>query len=73
MLTLTFEEISSKIGFDDNAKSNIRVEDIGKDISLITIEIVMRDQIPETIHNPEFDIIVHLHPSDGTHWDLVIR
>ena len=53
--------------------SNIRIEAIGKDISIIPKEIVMRDQTPETIYDPEFNIIVNLHPSDGTHWVLVIR
>ena len=42
--------------------SNIRIEDMGKDISLTPIEIVMRDQKPETIHDPNFNIIVNLHP-----------
>ena len=32
--------------------SKIRIEDIGKDISLTPIEIVMRDQTPEIINDP---------------------
>ena len=53
--------------------SNIKIEDIGKDISLTSIEIIMRDQKAETIHDPEFNIIVIPHPTDCTHWVSVIR
>ena len=48
--------------------SDIRIKDIGKDISLTPIEIVMRDQSPKTICEPNSNIIVNLHPADGTHW-----
>ena len=48
-------------------------KDIGKDISLTPIEIVMRDENPDIINDNNFNIIVNLHPSDGTHWVLVIR
>ena len=67
MLILSFEKFNNKFGIDNKAMSNIRIEDIGKDISLTPIEIVMRDQKPETIHDPEFNIIANLHPTDGTH------
>ena len=40
MLTLTFEEFNKKFNIDDNAMSDIRIKDIGKDISLTPIEIV---------------------------------
>ena len=73
MLILSFEEFKNKFGIDNNAMSNITIEDIGQDISLIPIEIVMRDQKPDSFANPEFNIIVNLHPNDGTHWVLVIR
>ena len=53
--------------------SNIRIDDIGKDISLTPIEIVMRDQTPLTINNNKSNIIVNLHPTDGTHWVIVQR
>ena len=53
--------------------SNIRSEDIGRDISLTPIERVMRNETPETIFENSFNIIVNLHPTDGTHWVLVIR
>ena len=53
--------------------SDIRIEDIGKDISLTPIEIVMRDQSPDNTSEPNFEIIVNLHPTHGTHWVLVIR
>ena len=33
----------------------------------------MRDESPEMIKEPNFNIIVNLHPTDGTHWLLVIR
>ena len=43
--------------------SNIKKGDIGKDISLTTIEIVMRDQTPNNINENNFIIIVNLHLS----------
>ena len=33
----------------------------------------MRDENPKTIRELNFNIIVNLHPTDGTHWVLVIR
>ena len=48
-------------------------KDIGKDISLTPIEIVMRDENTDNINDNNFNIIVNLHPTDGTHWVLVIR
>ena len=33
----------------------------------------MRDEKPEMINETNFNIIVNLHPTDGTHWVLVIR
>ena len=33
----------------------------------------MRDETPLTINDDDFNIIVNLHPTDGTHWVLVIR
>ena len=53
--------------------SNIKREDIGRDISLIQIEIIMRDQKTDNINDKHFNIIVKLNPPDGTHWFLVIR
>ena len=73
MLILTFEETNNKFGMNNNAMSIIRVKDIGEDISLTPIEIVMRDQTPEMIRELNFNIIRNLHPTDGTHWVLVIR
>ena len=52
---------------------NTRIDDIGNDINISPREIIIRDQKPETIHDPEFNIFVNLHPTDGTHWVLVIR
>ena len=78
MLILTFEEVNNKFGIDNKPAKNIRIKDIIRDISLIPIEIVMRDQKPETnldprsgFANTEFNIIIH--PTDGTNWVLVIR
>ena len=53
--------------------SNNEIEDIGRYISLIPIEIVMRGQTPGNINDNNFNIIVNLHPTDGTHWVLVMR
>ena len=73
MLITSIEEFNNKFGIDNKAMSNTRIEDIGKDISLTPIEILMRDQKPETIHGPNFKIIVNLHATDGKHCVLVIR
>ena len=80
MLILTFEEFNNKFNIDNKAMSDIRIKDIGKDISLTLIEIVMRDETPDSIREtvspigePNFNIIVNLHPTDGTHWVLVIK
>ena len=43
--------------------SDIRIKDIDKDIRLTPIEIVMRDQSPKTISEPNSNIIVNLHPT----------
>ena len=51
MRTLTFEEFINEFGIDNKARSNIRIEDIGENISITPIEIVVIDQIPETIIN----------------------
>ena len=73
MLILTFEEFNNKFNIDNNAMIDIRIKDIGKDISLIPIEIVMRDQTPDSIRDPNFNNFVNLHPTEDTHWVLVIR
>ena len=43
MLILIFEEINDKFGIGNKAMSNMRIEDLGTDISLTPIEMVMRD------------------------------
>ena len=80
MLIPTFEEFNNKFNIDNNAISDIRIKDTGKDISLTPIENVMRDETPDIIREtaspirePNVNIIVNLHPTEGTHWDLVIR
>ena len=73
MLTLTFEEFINNFIIDNSAMSDIRIKDIGKDISLTPIEIVMRDQTPDNTSKTNSNIIVNVHPTEGTHWGLVIR
>ena len=80
MLILTFEEFNNKFNIDNNAMSDIRMKYIGKDISLTPIEVVMRDETPDSIREtaspigePNFNIIVSLHPIEVSHWVLVIR
>ena len=41
MLILTFEEFNNKFSVDNEPMSSIRIKDIGKDISLTPIEIIM--------------------------------
>ena len=72
MLILTFGEFNNKFGIDNKAMSNIRIEDIGKHISLTSIEILMRNQKSDNTSEHNFNFIVNLHPTDGTHWVLVI-
>ena len=71
MLILTFKAFNNEFGVDNEPMSNIRIKDICKDI--IPIEIIMRDEKPEMFNKTDFNIIVNLHPTDGTHWVLVIR
>ena len=42
MLILSFEGFNNKFNIHNSAKSDIRIKDIGKDISLTPIEIIMR-------------------------------
>ena len=73
MLILTFEEFNIKFNIDNNVMSEIRIKDIGKDISLTPNELVMRDQSPKTICEPNSNIIVNLQPTDVTQWVLIKR
>ena len=73
MLILSFEEFNKKYDIDNKAMCNIKIEDICRDISLIPIQIVTRDQKPDNINDNNFNVIFNLHPTDGTHWVLVIR
>ena len=68
MLNLTSEEFNNKFNIDNNAMSDIRIKDIGKDISLTPIENVMRDDKPEVVSELNSNIILNLHPTEGTHW-----
>ena len=71
MLILTFEEFNNKFNIDNSAMSDIRIKDIGKNISLTQIEIAMRDQIPDNTSETNSNIIVNLRPTEGIHWVLV--
>ena len=71
MLILTFRDFNNKFNNDNNAMSDIRIKDIGKDISLTPIEILMRDHTLNNTSEPNFNTIVNLHPTEGTHWVLV--
>ena len=73
MLILNFEEFNNKFNIDNSAMSDIRINDIGKHISLTPIEIVMRDDKAEMVSEPNSNIIVNLNPTEDTHWVLVIR
>ena len=69
MLILLLEEFNN----DNKAMSNIRIGEIARNISIIPIEIVMRDQTPLTINDSNFNIIINSLPTGGTHWVLVKR
>ena len=73
MLALTFEEFIIRFSIDNKPMSDIKIGDIRKDMSITPIEIVMRDRTPNKIIENNFNIIVNLHPYDGTHWVLVIE
>ena len=73
MLIRSFEEFNNEFGIDNEPMSNIRIKDIGKDISLTPIGIIMRDEKPSSINEKRFNIILNIHPTEGTHWVLVIR
>ena len=72
MFILTFEEFENKFYIDNESISNIKIEDEGRDINLTPTVIVMRDQKPDNFNDNKFKIIFNLHPTDGTHWVLVI-
>ena len=72
MLILNFAEFNIEFGINNETMSNIRIKDIGKDISLTPIGIIMRDEKTEIINETNFNIIINLRPTDGTHWVLVL-
>ena len=49
--------------------SNIEIEDI----CFIPIDLVMRDLTPKTVRDTNYIILINIHPTDGTHWVLVIE
>ena len=70
MLILTFEDFNNKFNIYNNAMSDIRIKDMGKDISLTPIEIVMRDQTLDNTSEPNFNLVVKLHPTDGISYKI---
>ena len=68
MLILSFEEFINKFDIDNKAMSNSKIEDMGRHISLIAIEIEMRDQTPDIEKETNFNLFVKIHPTDGRHW-----
>ena len=60
MLILTFEEFNIKFGIDIEAMSNVKIQNIGKEISVTPIRIVRRDQKQDNVFEPNFKIIVNL-------------
>ena len=68
MLIFSFEEFKIKYYIENKAISNIKIEDIGRDISLIPLKIVMRYLRPDNINDNNFNIIVDLHPTEANHW-----
>ena len=65
--------LSFKYNIENKAMSTIPIANIVKDISLIPIEILMRDQTPKTIVNEEYNFNSNLHPTDGTNCVLVTK
>ena len=51
----------------------VEIVNIGIDIRLIPIKIVMRDQTSKTINNVGHNIVINLHPTNGVHWFLVMN
>ena len=51
----------------------VEIVNIGIDIRLIPITIVIRDQTPKTINNVGHNIVINSHPTKGVHWFLVIN
>ena len=44
-----FKEFNDKYKIDNIAMSNIEIEDLGRNIGLTSIEVVMRGQAPKTL------------------------
>ena len=60
MLIVTFEEFNNKFNIDNNAMSDIRIKDTGKNISKKPIEIVMRDQTQVNLTSILLSIYIQL-------------
>ena len=82
-LTISFKDFRHLELFNNKieAMSYIDLNYISISISLRPTEIIMRDET-RTIVNPlsgksvdkfNFNIFINLHPTDGTHWVLVLR
>ena len=60
MLILTFEEFNNKFNIDNSAMSDIKIKDIGKDISLTAIEIVMGDDKLDNTNEPNTNVLLQI-------------
>ena len=63
----TFKEFPNAYDIKTEAVSNIDTKQSGSVISLIPIQIVLREKTLKTIKDDDFKIIVNLHPTDDTH------
>ena len=68
MIILAFE-----INIKDEAIISNDIKRIGRYVSFITNEKVMRNQFTETVNDSVFNNIVSFHPRDGTHRVLAIK
>ena len=73
MIILGFKEFNNKYNIENKAMSDIPIENIVQDISLILIKVLMQEQTPKTIVNEEYSFNSNLHPTDGTNWVLITK
>ena len=66
------KKLIKKLNIDNEALSNMKIENLSRDINLIPTEIVMTDKTPKTIYEANFTIFVIFRLTDGTHWVSVI-
>ena len=73
MNVLTFDDIHVKYNIENKAMSNTVLKRIGEQIILTPIGDMIRDEEIKTHQNIDHNIIVSLHPNEGSHWVLVIE